>query len=425
MTGTTNLGLPYITVGQSQKEVTHGDDLDRIDARFDDAELVDLSAGNGSVVLADLQQCSMILAAGASMARNLTLDPFKGARLVANGGSHSISVIIGSTTTTLLAGGWAVAIGDGTTNGLSLLQSGAFGGLTPTQVTALLTVMVGDSGSGGTKGLVGAPGAGDAAAGKFWSAGGVWDTPAGTGAGDTSGPASAVDGHMAVFDGTTGKLLKDGGSPSAGGGLPYGNIDAPPASAGFSWVNQGSAAIAQAGGMGTPMMLTLPSSGSDNWRGRFIAQPSTPYALYAYLCFDAVTLPTSGAQIFGAYFYDGTKLMGLEFISVNSGGIACQLRVQKITSVTSGASTPAARPSGFAANEIPLVGFANYLPIRLTNDGSDLSFSYSLDGYNWIVLFSEPIGTHLTPTHIGFGGLNTNAVDGADLHISLLSWKTA
>ena len=33
------------------------------------------------------------------------------------------------------------------------------------------------------------------------------------GTGTMSGPASAVDGHMALFDGTTGKLVKDGGAP--------------------------------------------------------------------------------------------------------------------------------------------------------------------------------------------------------------------
>jgi hypothetical protein len=44
----------------------------------------------------------------------------------------------------------------------------------------------GDSGSGGTKGLVPAPAAGDAAAGKFLKADGTFATPAGTGA-----PASA------------------------------------------------------------------------------------------------------------------------------------------------------------------------------------------------------------------------------------------
>jgi hypothetical protein len=37
----------------------------------------------------------------------------------------------------------------------------------------------------------------------------------GTGSGDVVGPASAVDNRIAVFDGTTGKLLKDGGSTIA------------------------------------------------------------------------------------------------------------------------------------------------------------------------------------------------------------------
>ena len=40
----------------------------------------------------------------------------------------------------------------------------------------------------------------------------------GVGAGDVVGPAGATDGHLAVFDGPTGKIIKDGGSvPIAGG----------------------------------------------------------------------------------------------------------------------------------------------------------------------------------------------------------------
>lgn len=53
--------------------------------------------------------------------------------------------------------------------------------LTATQATALLNAMVGDSGSGGTKGLVPAPAAGDAAAGKFLKADGTWAAPSGSG----------------------------------------------------------------------------------------------------------------------------------------------------------------------------------------------------------------------------------------------------
>lgn len=45
---------------------------------------------------------------------------------------------------------------------------------TATQATAMLNAFVGDSGSGGTKGLVPAPAAGDSAASKFLAAGGTW-----------------------------------------------------------------------------------------------------------------------------------------------------------------------------------------------------------------------------------------------------------
>lgn len=52
--------------------------------------------------------------------------------------------------------------------------------LTATQLTAELNNFVGDSGSGGTKGLVPAPASGDAAASKFLKADGTWSTTPGT-----------------------------------------------------------------------------------------------------------------------------------------------------------------------------------------------------------------------------------------------------
>jgi hypothetical protein len=79
--------------------------------------------------------------------------------------------------------------------------------LTATQATAILNNVVGDSGSGGTKGLVPAPASGDAAAAKFLKADGSWAVPAG--AGDVVGPGSATDNAVARFDGTTGKLIQN------------------------------------------------------------------------------------------------------------------------------------------------------------------------------------------------------------------------
>lgn len=80
--------------------------------------------------------------------------------------------------------------------------------LTATQATAIMNAVVGDSGSGGTKGLVPAPGAGDAAAGKFLKADGTFAVPP-LGTGDVVGPSSATDHAVARFDTTTGKLIQD------------------------------------------------------------------------------------------------------------------------------------------------------------------------------------------------------------------------
>jgi len=52
----------------------------------------------------------------------------------------------------------------------------------------------------------------DGTTGKLLKDGGA------AGSGDVVGPASATDGHLAVFDGTTGKLLKGGGVPGSGSG---------------------------------------------------------------------------------------------------------------------------------------------------------------------------------------------------------------
>jgi hypothetical protein len=64
--------------------------------------------------------------------------------------------------------------------------------LTATQATAMLNIMVGDNGSGGTKGLVPAPTSGDASANKYLKADGTWDIPAGTGGGGTVTAVSVV-----------------------------------------------------------------------------------------------------------------------------------------------------------------------------------------------------------------------------------------
>lgn len=89
--------------------------------------------------------------------------------------------------------------------------------LTAAEATSLLDVVVGDSGAGGTKGLVPAPAAGDAAASKFLKADGTWTAP--TGSGDVSGPGSATDNALARFDSTTGKVIQDSAATLSDAGV--------------------------------------------------------------------------------------------------------------------------------------------------------------------------------------------------------------
>ena len=70
--------------------------------------------------------------------------------------------------------------------------------------TARLNAFVGDSGAGGTKGLVPAPAAGDAAANKYLKSDGTWATAG------VVGPGSSTDDSLVMWDGTSGNLVKDG-----------------------------------------------------------------------------------------------------------------------------------------------------------------------------------------------------------------------
>lgn len=94
-----------------------------------------------------------------------------------------------------------------TIKGNSTGGSAAPSDLSVATVTSMLNAFVGDSGSGGTKGMVPAPASGDAAANKFLKANGSWEAPSGSG--DVVGPASSTDSGFARFDGTDGKLLKN------------------------------------------------------------------------------------------------------------------------------------------------------------------------------------------------------------------------
>lgn len=208
-----------------------------------------LSVGNeltATLVAGGITNTEINAAAAIAFSKLATLT--SGNLLVGSAGNVPTSVAMSGDATIIASG--ALTIANNAVSNAKLAQMATLtikgnntGGtanaldLTAAEVTAMLIDFVGDSGSGGTKGLVPAPASGDAAADKFLKADGTWVAPAG--AGDVVGPASATDEGIALFDGTTGKLLKNsaailplakGGTnaalTAAAGGIPYSTASA-------------------------------------------------------------------------------------------------------------------------------------------------------------------------------------------------------
>ena len=89
-------------------------------------------------------------------------------------------IVSADITASTIANSRLAQVATATFKGRTTAGTGDVEDLTATQATALLNAMVGDSGSGGTKGLVPAPSAGDAAAGKYLKADGTFAVPPGT-----------------------------------------------------------------------------------------------------------------------------------------------------------------------------------------------------------------------------------------------------
>ena len=93
---------------------------------------------------------------------------------------------------------WAVPAGTGVTSARTISTTAPLtgGGDLSADRTLAISNMVGDSGSGGTKGAVPAPAAGDAAASRFLKADGTWAIPAGTGGSGTVNPSGTPANHQ-------------------------------------------------------------------------------------------------------------------------------------------------------------------------------------------------------------------------------------
>lgn len=209
-------------------------------------------------------------------------------------------------------------------------------------------------------------------------------------------------GWTVLAPGTSGQVLQTNGTganptwvtPTGGGGSSFSVPDITT----MTWVNQGTSTAIQTVSGGS-VLMDIETSGSLNWRGLFQNAPSAPYKVRTQL---RMMSDHQDAQDVGAYFYDGTKLLGFEGLILISGPDV--LRIERINSVNSDNSTVFSYGVANRQNELhPLTG-TTWLQLR--NDGTTLFFDASQDGINFFNLYSESVGTFLTPTQVGFGGIS-------------------
>jgi hypothetical protein len=233
-----------------------------------------------------------------------------------------------------------------------------------------------------------------------------------------------IDGTSSA--GTSGQVLSSTGTktqwvtPSGGGGGAT-----VPALSSFTWVNQGSSSARQTVSSG-PIEATIADSSSLNWRGLFVAVPATPYKLTVNMRGYQPAGSTAGSNTatFGLYFYDGTKLEGFDLLLEGSG--LTKARIEKLNSVNADNSTAwiASGGAGVVSDGI-LYKLPSSTWFQLRNNGTTMYFDYSIDGANFINLFSEAVGTFLTPTEFGFGGISVTSGAEPNVIVNMLSWTVA
>lgn len=209
-----------------------------------------------------------------------------------------------------------------------------------------------------------------------------------------------------------GLWLKDDGTdwnPVLVNDKPTDLLDAPPASS-WSWVNQGGASTAtEYGGE----RITAPSS-TRNWRLRVrTLSPANTYTATARL--EAAGAYVSGANAWNAGI--GLRASGSgSFITwgpytYNSAGYYAAAAVIRWTNATTVSAISWASP----AYILPGGRIPDWW--RIVDNNTNRYFQYSLNGLDWITVFSEGRTTYITPDQFLFGANNEGS--GADVTVRL------
>lgn len=179
----------------------------------------------------------------------------------------------------------------------------------------------------------------------------------------------------------------------------------------FSWVNQLTATATQSDTSHPIQWISNSSTATNNVSALVKAYPSTPFTLT--LGFAGSTFRVS-YNSFGIILQDSVSgkisILGTFF----NYPTASQLFVERVNYNS---------PSSFNGYNSGATWSGAYITwLKLTDDGTNLTLSYSFDGVNYLTALTQVRTTFLTPDHIGFG---SDKGGGIPYFASLFYWNIA
>jgi len=152
----------------------------------------------------------------------------------------------------------------------------------------------------------------------------------------------------------------------------------------FTWVNQGGASATDQNGT---ILLRAPAAAGENVRALVRTAPSAPYSYIAAVQGCAMR---EGVQNFGIGFRQSSSGKFVVLHLVCDGSHPKRIAVYRMTSATALGSAPLAPTS--------LMHVGKYVWLKIEDDNTNLIFSVSFDGFEFIQIHSESRTAHLLTT---------------------------
>ena len=176
-------------------------------------------------------------------------------------------------------------------------------------------------------------------------------------------------------------VLRDTGAAWEAWG-PVRRLTVPPSS-GWSWANQGGATIATSGGAHT---IVAPAVGGANQRIRYRTAPATPYTITALLAWDGLGL---NYHHLGIGFRQSSD--GKDSLIKWQGSVVL---IQNWNTATSYNGAPSITSVGAIYDSL--------FWFRISDDGTNRTYSYSRNGYGWFQVYQVSRTTFLTADQVFF-----------------------